>query len=355
MITLPPQSIVDALAEGLDVELRSFMRDPLAAAFNVGGLPLRVSRRVVAGIQDRSFEPLRESLRDIVRNVPSRIAFGELQFLSGSKLDLQRRRDFDPFDDHFGANSSSMSSRGKRPRTTKMLSHRSTKRKVSRAEVKKIVKKTLLKEMEAQHFISTSSGNTPNANDSVTSVGTLMFSTENKSEIAIGSQTAGYGNRSGNEITLKNIMTRLKFIMTAVGTSVFRLLIVLFPSEPRRGVPQIQDVLNCYDVPGGTTASVLLDIATYRAKLDLNGTSGEPNETYRILFDKLYRCSDGLAPELTTPLISLPVAGLKATYQSESALNTEIGNNSVWYWVISDKTGASRGSYNIMNKVKYSE
>lgn len=331
-------NISTLLAESAIYGIEQFVPRPYRSAIRVIGARREAVRRTRQGIE---------------------LVFG---FLSGGDS-VPEDNDFywDPSDDIFARDSDWAEFRNGPPikmaRTRGFSSsrRRSSSRRMRptskrRGVTKPQVKRMIMEQTLMQDIISYIQDITPilyQRNSSPGNTSTRLFRTESKSEIAIGSQTAQIGDRTGNTVTIKSVQLHWRFSLISGSTANIRVIVGLWFSD---GVPLIENVLTTRTTDG-TTQIANLDAAPLKSTTDPDAAAGTSEGRFRILADRMVTVAAGLSETVHRIQTFPQLRGHVVKYHDKTDLDESSG--ALWYILIHDST-VNAPSVHLTSKIKYS-
>lgn len=217
---------------------------------------------------------------------------------------------------------------------------RSKRRRPTATSIRRIVKDELTKEdlVTLMKFytpvIVTASTTTGTDDPNYTKLGLLLIETQEKSKIAIGSQSSAIGNRAGRNITLRSLAMTFHVYNTiksisggaAAATAMLRIIIIKYAGST---VPTLLQIQNNVQLPEVSTA-IHPFVASFMGRSD--GDADLLNR-YKVVLDTKVTLAEGLSENICRK-ISLRVKGTRIAYESGSGSANSTGN--FYLWVIQD-------------------
>ncbi len=180
-----------------------------------------------------------------------------------------------------------------------------------------------------------------------------VFQTENKADIAIGTQTPNYGDRNGNHVAVKSINLGFHIKKNAASithTDLVRIMVFSFegPSNSSTAGVAMNRVLADATQPNNVTPITRSHNVTLPY---LGRRQGNPDNVYNysVLADKIVTLSDGLSETVKVNFNKSWAGGHNINYTGEF---NHVLRGGLYYILMTD--AATNGpTYTVMKKVKY--
>ena len=244
------------------------------------------------------------------------------------------------------------------PPTKRVKRSRDSLSRVEKKQVKAIIAKEMTKADPAV-YTSLLALNVSPSNEGGTVGWTRLLYFEDKSRFSTLTQTAGYGNRTGNELLIRSLMLRGEINHTGVNTNTMYRLVVIYTNDG--AIPRNVDIMDMYS-QDGSTAFDAHHIEFFRGLKDTS--SVDMATTYRVVIDKLFYLgagqstqsdpSDGgIKPYTSFKLkVKIPKKGHKLTYKGATA-TTDAQKGHFWVKLFKNSTLTNGQTAQLIVKCNY--